>query len=345
MKIYYLPFDLELKHEFKISYHSRKSTPTVLIRVEQEGIFGYGEASLPPYLPENTSAVIDFLKKLTINDIYSFEDLKKVLVEIDLLEDGNSAAKAAVDIALHDLLGKILKKSCRDFYGINNTSLPSTSFTIGLDDDDVIKEKILEADSFQILKIKLGTQRDKEIIKKIRTYTDKPLYIDANQAWNDVTYALEMIEWLSMQNVILVEQPVSKNNLDGAAFLKENSPLPIIADEAFQRFADLKNIQHAYSGINIKLMKCAGIHEAFKIIDQAEEYNLKLMMGCMTETSCGISAAIQLASLIDYADLDGNLLINNDPFFAKTVKDGRLLYPEGFGIGIKPKGELAYIEL
>ncbi len=345
MRLSYLPYNLELKHEFRISYHSRRSTPAVLIRLEQGGLYGYGEASLPPYLTENQESVLKFLKKVYLQDIFTLDDLRTALKAVDSIEEGNSPAKAAIDIALHDLLGKLLKKSCSEIYGINPISLPFTSFTIGLDTDSVIREKLKEAEPYKILKIKLGTDRDKEIIKLIRGETDKPLYVDANQAWNNFEYALEIISWLAENNIVLIEQPMLKNNLDGSMELKENSPLPIIADESFQRFNDLDKIMNAFHGVNIKLMKCTGISEAYLIIKRARELGLRIMMGCMTETSCAISAAIQLAPLIDYADLDGNLLIGNDPFLCRTEREGQLIMPAGYGIGVNLIGNLEFREL
>jgi L-alanine-DL-glutamate epimerase-like enolase superfamily enzyme len=340
MKLSFVPFDLELKHEFNISYHSRRSTPIVLVRLEQNGLFGYGEASLPPYLPENTQTVINFLQKVKLVDINTYSDLVEAMQIIDSVDYDNTAAKAAVDIALHDLLGKLKNIGCFEFYGIKSKELPFTSFTIGIDREEIIRTKIIEAEPFKILKIKLGGRHDKEIVRTIRQMTDKQLYVDANQGWTDKNYAFDMIEWLKDQNAILIEQPMPKSNFDDTAWLKEISPLPIIADEAFQGLVDIDNVKDSYHGINIKLMKCGGIREGYLIIQRAKKLGLKIMLGCMTETSCAISAAIQLAPLVDYIDLDGNLLIKNDPFISKTIDNGRIVMPGGTGLGLELKEDI-----
>lgn len=345
MKISYAKYSLELKHQFTISSNSRNTTPIVLVRLEQDGIFGFGEASLPPYLTEDQESVIRFISKVRLRDLKNYADLECNLDGLNEISSEDTAAKASIDIALHDLLGKIQNKRCSEFYNLDSNSLPLTSFTIGIDSEQVIKQKIHEAHEFKILKIKLGTDYDKEIINIIRHETDKPLYVDANQGWDRKEHAMEMIEWLSKKNVLLVEQPMSKTNFSDTRWLKERSPIPIIADEAFQRLNDLGKIQEAYSGINIKLMKCTGIREAYKIIMKAKECELKIMLGCMTETSCAISAATQLSSLVHFADLDGNQLIRNDPFLTCTVEHGRLISPTLPGIGVHLTGKVDFIEL
>lgn len=345
MKISFAKYFLELKHQFTISFSSRKFTPVVLVRLEQNGLFGYGEASLPPYLSEDQESVISFISKAKLNDMSSYDDLVFNLESLDQIKYDNTAAKASIDIALHDLLGKIQNKSCCEFYNLNPVQLPLTSFTIGIDSEEMIKQKIREAQESKILKVKIGTENDKEIINIIRHETDKPLYVDANQGWNKKEHAIEMIEWLNEKNVLLVEQPMPKINLRDHKWLKERSPIPIIADEAFRRLSDLDDVSESYSGINIKLMKCTGIREADKIITKAKEKGLKIMLGCMTETSCAISAAIQFSSLVDFADLDGNQLITNDPFKTKTVEDGRLVLQLRPGIGVDLINNIDFVQL
>ncbi len=345
MKISYTKYSLELKHQFTISFSTRKFTPIVIIRLEQDGIFGYGEASLPPYLPEDQESVVRFLSKAALHDLKNYDDLIDNLENINKISPTDQAAKASIDIALHDLLGKIQNRSCSKIYNLLSAQLPLTSFTIGIDNEDVIKQKVSEADEFKILKIKLGTDKDKQIINLIRQLTDKPLYVDANQGWDKKEKALEMIEWLSKHNVVLVEQPMPKTNFSDTKWLTANSPLPIIADESFQRLDDLEQVKETFSGINVKLMKCTGIREAYKIIMKAKECGLKIMLGCMTETSCGISAAIQLAPLADFADLDGNQLIKNDPFVTKTVQEGRLIASSRPGLGVDLTSAIDFVEI
>ena len=345
MKISYKKYSLELKHQFTIAYSSRKTTPVVLIKIEHNGFTGYGEASLPPYLQETQNSVIDFLRETGKKKIDDISNLSKIIKEINEIAPNNTAAKAAIDIALHDLTGKINHQPCYKYLNISKSILPYTSFTIGIDEPAIMKKKISEAEQFKILKVKLGTEQDEEIIKLIREETDKPLYVDINQGWKDLRYAVNMSNWLHQQNVLLIEQPFNKNDLESSARLTEKSPIPIIADESMQRLGDIEKIKNSFTGINIKLMKCTGMDEADKIIKVARQYGLKIMLGCMTETSCAISAAVQFASLVDYADLDGNLLITNDPFKGKTIEEGILQTSDKDGLGIELKEEIDFTEL
>lgn len=336
MEIKFQKYELLLKHKFGISYYTRSSTPAVIIKLIQGEYEGFGEASLPPYLSETQDSVISFLNRIKLRDITSFNDLMNLSDEINSISRNNNAAKASINIALHDLYGKISNQSCYALYGIKKSQLPFTSFTIGIDLPEMLLKKIEEAKSYKILKIKLGTENDREIIDLVRKYTDKPLYVDANQGWKDKYSALEFVNYLAESNVLLVEQPFPINNYEDSAWLSERSPLPIIADESIQTIRDIDWVKNCFTGINIKLMKCGGITEAYKMIKKGREANLKIMLGCMTESSCAISAAIQLSSLVDYADLDGNLLILNDPFICKTVIDGQLILPDGNGLAIIP---------
>jgi len=339
MEIKYWKYELLLKHKFGISYNSRKSTPIIIVRLKQGSYVGFGEASLPPYLTETQESVIEFIDRLKLSDINSFEELIFLENEIDKISAHDNAAKAAVSIALHDLLGKISAKPCYSLYKITPQQLPYTSFTIGIDTPEIIIEKISEAEPYSILKVKLGTENDKKIIETIRSKTDKPLYVDVNQGWDDKHYALDFIQYLAENNVLLIEQPFNIIKNDDSAWLSERSPIPIIADESVQTIVDLDKIKGCFTGINIKLMKCGGVYDAYKMILRAREYKMKIMLGCMTESSCAISAAVHLVSLADYADLDGNLLIENDPFVCQTVVDGRLQISEGNGLGIEPVKE------
>jgi len=344
MKISYLPYELKLKHEFNISYFSRKTTPVILIRIEYEGQCGYGEASLPQYLNETQESIVLFLK--SIMPIFkSYNYIDELLSIINDFKFNNLPAKAALNIALNDLKGKLNNLPVYKIFNIDDSILPYTSFTIGLNNLNLLPDKIKEAEKYKILKVKIGNGNDKRIITTIRGLTDKPLYVDVNQGWNDKFYALDILEWMNEQNVLIAEQPFPKENYNDTQWLKDKSPIPIIADEAFQTFADLDKIKDVYTGINIKLMKCGGINNALAIIRKAKDYNLNIMLGCMTETSCAVSAAISIAGLIDYADLDGNLLITNDPFTSDTIESGRLKLSSLPGLGINLFERLNFIEL
>jgi L-alanine-DL-glutamate epimerase-like enolase superfamily enzyme len=334
MQLHFTPYTLELRHTFTLTGLSRTTTPVMLVEIEQDGIVGFGEASMPPYLGENHETATAFLSRVKLNGDLTLDSLDGTLRDLDAIAPDNHAAKAAVDIALHDWLGKRLHRAWYEIWGLDPSAAPPTSFTIGIDRRDVIREKVKEANAFRILKVKLGSDHDREIIETIRELTDRPLRVDVNQGWRDCNAALKVIEWLAGKNVELVEQPFPSGMLDEQAWLKERSPLPIIADEAVARMKDLPGAAGLYHGVNIKLMKCTGMHEAYTMANTAHHLGLKVMLGCMTETSCAILAAAQLSPLVDYADLDGAFLIRNDPFSGTAVVDGRVVIPKGPGIGV-----------
>ena len=336
MKMTFRPYDLQLKHVFTLANSSRTTTPVVLTEIEYDGITGYGEASLPPYLGETQASVQDFLKKINLEQFASPFELEDILGYIDKIAENNTAAKASVDIALHDLVGKIMGQPWYKIWGLDKSKSPSTTFTIGIDTPEAVRQKTQEdAPLYNILKVKVGREGDKEMIEAIRSVTDKPIAVDANQGWTDKRYALDMICWLKEKGIVMVEQPLPKHRLDDTAWLTERSPLPIFADESFQRLTDVLRLKDVFSGVNIKLMKCTGMREAWKILNVARAANMQVMIGCMTETSCAISAASQLSPAVDWADLDGNLLISNDIYKGTTVVNGKLVLSDLPGIGIK----------
>lgn len=328
------PYTLQLKYPFGVAGNTRTTTPVVLTEIEYDGVIGYGEASLPPYLGETQKSVISFLSQLSLASFSPFEP-KEILIYVNNLLPGNTAAKASIDIALHDLFGKLNNIPCYKMFGANPSLMPKTSITIGIDTEEVIAKKVNETAGFDVLKIKLGSADDKKIINTIRNATQKTLSVDVNQGWKDKHFALEMIQWLNEQNVLFVEQPMPKEMLNEISWLTERSPLPIIADESIQRLSDLDNIKNGCHGINIKLMKCTGMYEAKQLIDKAREYNLKILIGCMNESSCANMAAAQLAPLADWVDLDGPFLINNNPFKDPEIKDGKIVLSETPGIGLE----------
>lgn len=336
MHLSFEPYELKLKHVFTVSSFSRSTTPDVQVRIDYDGYTGYGEASMPPYLGQTVESVCSFLKKV---DLEQFPDpfcIDDILTYIDSLSDGDSAAKAAVDIALHDLVGKIIGAPWHRMLGLNPEKTPNTTYTIGIDTDEMVKLKTREvAGQFKILKVKLGTPRDREMIRAIREVSDLPIAVDVNQGWKNKKKALDEIFWLKEQGIVMVEQPMPKEMPDANAWLTERSPLPTFADEAIQRLKDIPAIKGAYTGINIKLMKCTGMREAWKMMNYARAEGMKVMIGCMTETSCAIAAAAQLSPAMDFADLDGNLLIANDIFRGTTVVDGKITLNQLPGIGIE----------
>ena len=335
MQLSFYPYELQLQHTFTVSSYSRNTTPGVQVEIEYQGYTGYGEASMPPYLGQSVESVTGFLKKVNLKQFADPFCLEDILSYVDSLSPGDSAAKAAVDIALHDLVGKMLGAPWYRIWGYDPAKAPATTFTIGIDTPEVVREKTLEcADKFRILKVKVGLDSDKEMIETIRSVTDLPLAVDANQGWTDRFKALDMMYWLRDHGVVMVEQPLPVNRVDDQAWLNERSPLPLFADESIQRLTDVPRMKDLFSGINIKLMKCTGMREAHKMVDLARGLGMKVMLGCMTETSCGISAAAQLSPAIDFADLDGNLLISNDIFEGVGLSDGKLVLTDRPGIGV-----------
>ena len=328
------PYELHLKHVFTLASGSRSTTPVMLTEIEYENTIGYGEASMPPYLGESHLTATAFLNKVDLKQFGSPFLMEDILAYIDRLAPGNYAAKASVDIALHDLVGKLMKQPWYRIWGLDPSKTPNTSFTIGIDKPEVVKTKVKEAAPYKILKVKLGQGNDKEMITTVRSETDKPICVDINQGWTNRNMALDMAHWLKDQGVVFIEQPMSKNSVDDIAWLTQNSPLPIIADEAIQTISDFRNVQGAYNGINVKLMKCGGLRAAYIMIKMAKDLGMKVMIGCMTETSCAVSAAAQLSPLVDWADLDGNLLIDNDVYEGVTVVNGKITLPDRPGIGI-----------
>jgi L-alanine-DL-glutamate epimerase-like enolase superfamily enzyme len=334
------PYELLLKHAFTLATSSRTTTPVMITKLEYDGYTGYGEASMPPYLGESHKTAGDFLSQV---DLSAFGDpflTENILEYVDSIAPGNYAAKASVDIALHDLIGNILNVPLFKLWGLDPGKTPGTSFTIGIDNPDIVRQKVKEASGFKILKVKLGAGNDREMIKTVREMTNVPLCVDVNQGWKDKKSALDLIFWLKEQGIVFVEQPFPKENIDDTAWLTENSPLPVIADEAVQRLKDMVDLKGIYSGVNIKLMKCTGLREAWKMISYARASGMTVMLGCMTETSCGVSAASQLSPMVDFADLDGNLLISNDIFEGVKVIDGKITLPERPGIGVEVTRDL-----
>ncbi|MCQ2145766.1 MAG: dipeptide epimerase [Bacteroidales bacterium] len=336
MKLRFEAYDIQLRHTFTVATYSRTTTPDVQVAIDYDGITGYGEASMPQYLGHTQQSVCEFLSKVDLGQFSDPFQMEDILAYVDSLSPGDEPAKAAVDIALHDLVGKLMGQPWYRIYGLNAEKAPSTSFTIGIDTPDVVRQKTEEClGLYNVLKVKVGLDSDKEMIQTIRSVTDVPLVVDANQGWQDKYKAVEMISWLAERGVRMVEQPMAKDRLDDIAWITERSPIPVIADESCQRLKDVSSLKGIFSGINIKLMKCTGMSEAWKMISYARAEGMAVMLGCMTETSCAVTAAAHLSPSVDFADLDGNLLISNDLFRGVEVKEGRLVLPNRPGLGLE----------
>ena len=342
MNLIFEPYELKLRHAFNLAKNQRTTTPGVQVRIVYDGITGYGEASMPPYLGESVQSVCDFLSKVDLSQFSPF-DMEEIHAYLDSIADGNRAAKASVDIALHDLTGKIMGQPWYRIWGLNPEKTPNTSITISYQSDpEEMRREIEETAGFKVVKVKMGVGHDKEIVEELRKVSDVPICVDANQGWSDKQHALDMCNWLADRNCLFVEQPMPKEQHADTAWVRERSPLPLIADESLQRIGDVKRMSEAFDGINIKLMKSTGLHEAYKMAVLARALGMKVMLGCMTETSCAVTAVAQLAPLVDYADLDGNLLIANDIFDGIKIIDGKVTIPKDRpGIGVVPVDDLA----
>lgn len=334
----YYPFQLQFTHPFTVSGNSRTNTPIIIIQLEFEGVTGYGECTMPPYLGESQETVINFLNGIDLKQFDSPFEIDSLLHYIDELQVDNNAAKAGFDIALHDLICKLKATTVANYYNTPRSDKQS-SFTIGIDTPAKMVEKTIEAMElgFKVLKVKLGSDNDQEIMKRILEVWNGPFSIDANQGWKTKESALDFVHYLKDEGASFVEQPFSKDDLSMSAWLTERSPLPIIADESCKRLFDIDRIASSFHGINVKLMKSTGLREAYQMIGEARKRKMKVVTGCMAESSCAVTAMANFASLADWVDLDGPFLITNDPFDGVQLIDGKLKIPEINGIGVARK--------
>lgn len=329
--------ELELRHTWTISRNSSDVKPNIIVKLEKDGIVGYGEAA--PNVrynetPESTTALMDKAVPLFAEaDPWNFVELGYAIRD---LEQGQTAGKAALDTALLDWVTKAMGLPLYKYLGLNKSNTPLTSFSIGIDTPEVVKQKVIEAEPYPVLKIKVGLDNDEEIMRTVRSVTDKPLRVDANEGWKSKEEALRKIRWLVSEGVEFVEQPLPSSMLEETRWLRDRIDIPLIADESVKTAKDIPMLATAYDGINIKLMKAGGLQEMLRMIWLAKTLDMKVMVGCMIESSVAISAATGLSPLIDYADLDGNLLIVNDPFKGVTVRDGKMMLNEKPGIGVEP---------
>jgi L-alanine-DL-glutamate epimerase-like enolase superfamily enzyme len=336
MKLTFTPFELLLKHRFTIARFSRTSTPLMLLQLEHDGHIGYGEASMVPYMGESIQSATEFLNKVDAGQFAYPFNYEAIIAYLDSVAPGLPAIKAAIDIALHDLDGKLQQKPLWQMLGSNPDLMPVTSYTVGMDTPEVLIQKLQEVPEARVIKVKLGGDNDKQLIQTIRSVTSVPLYVDANQGWTDRRQSLDMVYWLKEQGVELIEQPMLKTDRDSNAWLTQHSPIPIIGDEAVQRFGDVELAAGVYHGINVKLMKSAGVYEGQRMIKKATELGLKVLIGCMSETSCATLAAAALAPQCTWADLDGPLLISNNPFDSPPFVDGKWVLNNEPGLGLSP---------
>ena len=324
---------LELRHTFRIARSADEFRESVIIRLEDEGLEGLGEAAPSPRYGQSADSAERALAGLEAGLLEPAGHIEDILERVAARLAGEKAALAAIDIALHDLLGKRLGAPLYTLLGLDPGKTPVTSYTIGIDTPEIIEKKIREAEDFPVLKIKMGLENDYEILETVRRLTDRPVRIDANEGWTR-DEALDKMRWLESRNVEFVEQPLPAAQLADTRWLAERTSIPIIADESVLTARDIPKLAGAFHGINIKLMKCGGMREALRMIHTARAHGMKVMLGCMIESSVGITAAAHLSPLADYADLDGNILIRNDPASGVTTNSGKLVLPTGPGLGV-----------
>ena len=334
-KLEFEKLELIPSHPFTIARGTKETVPNVLIKLTANGVTGLGEAGPNRRYNEDADSVIAFLRQLSTS---FFDEIKSAVVLRDKLQQIDQpvqSAKTAVEMAWLDWWGKNQGKPLWKLWDAPSQTTPPTSFTIGLDAIDVMQQKVEGAKDYPILKVKLGTDRDEEIIKGIREVSDQVIRVDANEGWKDLDTAKQAIRFLADQNVEFIEQPMPSSCKEELVQLKEWSPLPIIADESFVGREYMDEIADQFDGINIKLQKVGSLVEAFKLIEKARERHLKVMIGCMIESSLGISAGALLGIWADYVDLDGHLLISNDPFSGLTLTDDkRIKLSNAPGLGV-----------
>lgn len=337
MNCRFFPYDLQLKHPFGVAGNTRTTTKVLFAEFTQNQFIGLGEASFPPYLSYSREAALTELCGISIQNITGFEDIPERLAL--LTGQLSPPSLAAVDIALHDLAGKINNISISKFYGTGNLR-PKNCFTIGLDDPGKIPQKLKESEPFHLIKIKLGGGNDIAVLETILSNTNKQLCLDINQGWRTSEEAFKVLDLIRDSDIAFIEQPFPKEyKIEYNEFFRK-SPFPVLADESFQTINDLENINGKFHGINVKLMKCGGIFNAFQIIKSARSKGLKVLIGSMNESSCANMAAAQLGALADWTDLDGPFLISNNPFQDPEIIDGRIVLGDIPGIGVKTQASI-----
>ena len=327
------PLDLKLRHVFRIARGASDVRYNLLVEAEADGRVGLGEAApILRYGEDRASAaraVDEMASRIGDARVFSLAARRAAVA-------GQASAEAAVDMALHDLAGQRMQAPLYELLGLDPADTPQTSFTIGLDTPEVVAAKVREASDYPILKVKMGSDDDRAVLEAVRDVTDRPLRVDANEGWTPAG-AVERLEWLARLGVEFVEQPLPAGMIAETRELRRQSPLPFYADESVHRAADIPALAGAFDGINIKLMKCGGLAEALRMIAVARAHGMKVMLGCMIESSIAITAAAHISPLVDTADLDGNLLLESDPYAGATVRAGRIVLPERPGLGVLPR--------
>lgn len=335
MKLNYKVIRLPLSYQFAVANSKKLYAENVFVELRHENDVGYGEAAPSYFYHESANTIQQFFDQIKADLNADPTAIDSIMGQLEKKFKGNYAAKAAINMALFDLVGKKASLPLHRLLDIKKERPLLTSFTIGIDSLDVIEQKVTAAQNYPILKIKLGNENDYQVIEMIRKITNCPLRIDANEGWNKEE-AVEKINWLATQNVEFVEQPLPANDIEDINWVRARVNLPLFADESLTTSKDMDRLIGAFDGINIKLMKCGGISEALNMVKKAQDLNLKTMIGCFIESSLAITAAAHIAPLFDYIDLDGALLLKTDPFQGVKINNGQFTLPELPGLGVQP---------
>ena len=336
MQLIFHPANLQLRHTFTIAHDSRDSQPTLLVELRDENVSGYGEATATRYYGVTIDGMTADLEAIRgLIEAHELTDPNAFWADMQPHLSGNPFALCALDQAAWDLWAKRQQKPLYQLWHLNPANSPLTNYTIGLDTPERMVEKMVEW-PWPLYKIKLGRQADTDLetVRMMRQHTDAQFRVDANCGWT-AEQTIALAPELAALGVEFIEQPLPAADWTGAKRVFERSALPVIADESCIVESDVDRCAGYFHGVNIKLTKCGGITPARRMIARARALNLRVMVGCMTESSVGISAIAQLLPLLDYADLDGSLLIANDPAVGVTFADGRVVYAPENGTGVR----------
>lgn len=328
-------FELPLKHVFTIARGSVAVQETLIVELEQDGVRGYGEATTNPYYNATWQGMAERLRQVR-PQLHSADATQpeQLWDRLEAEFDQHRFALCALDQAMHDLCGKLTGQTVFSRWGYRVDSVPSSSFTIGIDDVEKMVEKLREVPDWPIYKIKLGTDHDLEIVRALRAVTDAKFRVDANCGWS-VAQTIDMSHAMRELKVEFIEQPLRADNWEGMQQVFRHSSLPVIADESCELPADVERCHGYFHGVNVKAVKCGGLTPARRMLQQARQLGLRTMIGCMTESSVGISAIAQLLPLVDYADIDGAVLLSRDIAEGVRVEHGRCAFPGRYGSGVE----------
>ena len=328
--------ELVPKRVFRTARTTSASSRCVIIEISDGDLVGIGEAAPSRFYGETADTVVDVLERMR-------PVVESCVNEAELIADltsrglkGNPAARASLEMAAHDMMGKRVGVPLYKHFGLDPDDAPLTTMSIGLDDPEVMEEKALEASGFPVLKVKLDAETDTSVVARIKKVTGAEVTVDANCAWTR-ELAIKRAEELEKIGVLFIEQPVAAPDVEGLAYVRERTDIPIYADESCPTSRELPLVADSVDGIVIKLMKCGGLLEAVRMATMARERGLSTMVGCMMESSLALTAAAHMSPLVDHADLDSGLLMANDPFLGLAIDGGKITLPDEPGLGVRER--------